>query len=80
MNIVNVYLPPSPSLVKRNIPEPEATEMIEAIMDQLQPQLPVIVCGDFNARISNRTPLLDDGHPSREAVDTYVCARAPWFI
>jgi exonuclease III len=80
INIVNIYLPPVSSLTKRAIPETEAIESIEEIVNALQPQLQTIICGDFNARIGSRTPTLEDGHPPRTAVDTYICKRAPWLI
>lgn len=46
----------------------------------MQPQLTTMVCGDFNARIGSRTPLLDNNHPPRTVIDTYVCPRASWFV
>ena len=46
----------------------------------LQLQHTTVICGDFNARIGDRTPLLDHDHPPRFATDTYVCPRATWFI
>jgi hypothetical protein len=39
-----------------------------------------LVCGDFNARIGPNIPDLDDEHPPRLAIDTYICPRAPWLL
>ena len=77
---MNIYLPPTASLQKRNIPETAATEQIEATMEQLQPQLVTVLCGDFNTRIGNRTPTMEEDHPDRIAADKYICTRAPWFL
>jgi hypothetical protein len=68
------------SLKRRNIPEQEATEHITNTLDQLQPQLKTIICGDFNTRIGDRKPTIEDDHPDRTTADTYICTRAPWFI
>jgi Endonuclease/Exonuclease/phosphatase family. len=76
MNIVTIYLPPTSSLKKRNITEETATKQAEDIMDQTQPQLTTLVCGDFNARIGTRTPILEDMHPKRTVEDHHICARA----
>ena len=39
-----------------------------------------LICGDFNTRIGDRKPTLEEEHPDRTAVDEYICTRAPWFI
>jgi len=78
--VVNVYLPPTSSLARRNIAEAQATSLLAGVMDNLQPQLTTLVCGDFNARVGQRIPLLDHIHPTRTALDTYICNRATWFL
>jgi hypothetical protein len=80
VNIANTYLPPTSSLTKRNIPEADATSLVESVLANLQPQLLTIVCGDFNARIGTLVPSLDIPHPPRLACDSFVCPRAKWFI
>jgi hypothetical protein len=75
-----VYLPPTSSLTRRGITEAQATTMLAEVMDEMQPQLTTIVCGDFNARVGTRVPLLDHTHPTRTVQDLHVCTRAPWFI
>ena len=80
LNVVNIYLPPTASLMKCNIPESQAIEAIEDTLDNIQPQFTTVICGDFNARIGNRIPDIEDIHPHRTAVDKYICTRAPWFI
>ena len=37
VNIINVYLPPLSSLLRRNITEAQATTQLEEVMEQLQP-------------------------------------------
>jgi hypothetical protein len=37
VNVINVYLPPTSSLKRRNITEAEATAQIEEIIDNTQP-------------------------------------------
>ena len=78
--IVNVYLPPTSSLARRDIAETQATAQLELVLEHLQPQLSTIVCGDFNARVGNRTPILTQEHPPRTVTDTHMCPRAKWFI
>jgi exonuclease III len=80
INIINIYLPPTSSLTKRNIPEDQATSEIEDLLDSIQPQLPTILCGDLNTRIGNRIPSIEEGHPERISADNYICKRAPWLL
>ena len=80
VNIVNVYLPPTSSLARRDILELQATSQLETVLEAIQPQLTTVICGDFNARIGDRIPLLTHGHPTRTATDSHVCPRATWFI
>ena len=63
MNVINIYLPPTASLTKRNIPEEKATEAIEDILEGIQPQLTTVLCGDLNTMIGNRVPNIIEGHP-----------------
>jgi hypothetical protein len=80
INVVNVYIPPTSSLALRDITEAQATTLLAEVMDLVQPQLTTLVCGDFNARVGTRVPLLDHTHPTRTVFDTHVCSRANWFI
>lgn len=80
INIINVYLPPTSSLARRDITEANATAQLEAVLEKVQPQLKTVICGDFNARIGTRTPLLDHPHPPRTVTDTHICPRATWFL
>lgn len=80
VNIANVYLPPTSSLARRDIPEAHATSQLENVLEHLQPQLLTVICGDFNARIGTRVPTLDITHPPRTSCDTHVCPRAKWFL
>ena len=80
INIVNVYVPPTSSLTRRDITEAQATAQVEIALEQMQPQHITIICGDFNARICARAPLLNNDHPPRIVTDTHICARATWFI
>jgi endonuclease/exonuclease/phosphatase family metal-dependent hydrolase len=80
INIVNIYLPPAQSLKRRAITEAQATAHIEDIIDQTQPQLTTIVCGDFNARTGSQTPKLDTTHPPRTVSDPHICPRAKWLL
>jgi exonuclease III len=80
INVVNIYVPPTSSLARRNITELQATEQLESVLEWVQPQLLTVMCGDFNARIGNRVPLLDNEHPPRIATDQHICPRATWFL
>jgi endonuclease/exonuclease/phosphatase family metal-dependent hydrolase len=39
-----------------------------------------IICGDFNTRVGDRKPTMEEDHPARTAADKYICTRAPWFL
>jgi exonuclease III len=80
VNIVNIYLPPTSSLAKRDITEAHATAQLENALEPLQPQLLTILCGDFNARTGTLLPTLDIPHPPRMACDSHVCPRAKWLL
>jgi hypothetical protein len=80
INIINIYLPPTSSLTKQNIPEEQATGEVEDLLDSIQPQLTTILCGDLNTRIGNQIPNIDEGHPERRSEDKYICKRAPWLL
>jgi endonuclease/exonuclease/phosphatase family metal-dependent hydrolase len=80
INVVNVYLPPTSSLARRAIAEAHATASLAEVMDCTQPQLTTLVCGDFNARVGKRIPLLDHAHPTRTTFDKHICTRANWLI
>ena len=72
ISIANVYLPPTSSLARRDITETQAIAQVEGVMEHIQPQLQTVICGDFNARIGDRTPLLDIEHPTRTVTDTHL--------
>jgi exonuclease III len=80
INIVNIYVPPTSSLTRRGITEAQATAQVELVLERLQPQHTTLLCGDFNARIGTRAPLLNNDHPPRIVTDTHICPRANWFI
>jgi exonuclease III len=80
INIINVYIPPTSSLARRDITEAQATAQVELVLEKIQPQHTTLICGDFNARIGTRTPLLNNDHPPRIANDTHICPRANWFV
>ena len=75
--IINVYLPHKSSLARRDIAETQATAELELVLEHLQPQLSTIVCGDFNARVGNRTPVLTQEHPPRTVIDTAALQMIP---
>jgi exonuclease III len=80
INIVNVYLPPTSSLTRRDITETHATSLLESVLEGLKPQLTTFICGDLNARVGTLIPTLENIHPPRLACDTHVCPRAKWLI
>ena len=80
INVINVYMPPYGSLSRKGIKETEATALLDEVIENTQLQLTTLICGDFNARIGTRTPLLDFEHPPRTTDDMYTCSRANWLI
>jgi hypothetical protein len=80
LNIVNVYLPPTSLLACRDITEIQATNQLELVMETIQPQLLMVMYGNFNARIGYHTPLLDHDHSPRYATYTHICPQATWFL
>jgi hypothetical protein len=80
VNIANVYLPPTSSLAKRGITEAHATAQLELALEDIQPQLLTLLCGDLNARIGTLAPSLDTIHPTRTACDDHICPRAKWLM
>lgn len=80
VNVANVYLPPTLSLAKHDITEAHATAQLEHALEQTQPQLLAILCGNFNTRISTLIPTLEIAQLPRTACYTHVCSRAKWFL
>jgi endonuclease/exonuclease/phosphatase family metal-dependent hydrolase len=80
VNVINVYLPPASSLTKRGIEEDTARDAVTSILTHIPPQMPTIVCGDFNTRIGQLTPKFDSSCRPRESEDKRVCPRAPWLL
>jgi exonuclease III len=80
ISITNVYMPPTRSLNKRNIPEASARQDIEDILTTIPPQQRSIVCGDFNTRTGTLSPTIHDQPTYRHSIDHRRCPRATWLI
>ena len=80
MWVGNVYIPPAQNLTKRNIAEDVARSYVEDITSSFPTEDRIIVCGDWNARIGNLSPTINDHTIPRLSNDTFKNARAPWLI
>ena len=76
----NVYLPPALSLVRRGIEEEMARCQIEEVMSCIPQQDVQVVCGDWNARVADLSPTIDDISIPRKSDDPHTNCRAPWLI
>ena len=56
--ICNVYLPPTQNLARRGVLEEVARDGLQDVMVDVPRDAPVVVCGDFNARVGNLAPVV----------------------
>jgi hypothetical protein len=80
ISIVNAYLLPTSLLARCNITEAHTSTQLELVLELVQPQLTMVICGNFNTRIGTRISALDHPHPPCHATDTHVCPHATWFL
>jgi hypothetical protein len=69
MWIGNIYLPPIISQQKRGIDETIARSLVEDTVGSFPPQETTIMCGDWNTRIANLAPTLDEINTARLSDD-----------
>ena len=48
--VCNVYMPPSGNLARRSYTEESVRELVEQVLGSMPPDMPAVMCGDFNAR------------------------------
>ena len=60
MWVGNVYLPPVQSLQKRKINEEVACSMIDDVIECFQNKITTVMCGDWNTRIGNVSPEIEE--------------------
>jgi hypothetical protein len=75
-----VYLPPALSLQRRGIDEDMARSQIEEIMSSIPQQDAQVVCGDWNTRVADLSPTVNDITVPRKSDDPHTNCRAPWLI
>jgi hypothetical protein len=66
----NIYFPPIISQHKRGIDETVAKSLIEDTIGCFPAQETTVMCGDWNTRIANLAPKLDDINTTRLSADT----------
>ena len=49
-------------------------------MSEVPAKTRVLMGGDWNTRVGDKTPHINDSELSRHSEDNVVCARAPWLI
>jgi hypothetical protein len=76
----NVYLPPAPSLRRRDVDEEVARSHIEDILGCIPQQAVQVICGDWNTRVADLSPTIDDITIPRMSDDPHTNCRAPWLI
>ena len=76
----NVYLPPAQGLTKRGIDEEVARSHIEDVLSCIPQQAVQVICGDWNARVADLSPTIDDVTIPRKSLDPLPNSRAPWLI
>jgi hypothetical protein len=76
----NVYLPPTENMLKRGMDEDLAHDLIEDITGSIPQHSKSIICGDWNTRIGNLYPKIDEKDIPRVSLDPIVSTRAPWLI
>jgi hypothetical protein len=76
----NVYVPPVQSLQKRGLDEDVVRSLVEDIVSCIPHQATQVVCGDWNTRIGNLSPTIEETTIPRQSEDKKLNARAPWLI
>jgi exonuclease III len=76
----NVYLPPAPNLSNRGIDEQVARSYVEDILGCILSQESKVICGDWNTRVGELSPTIDDIQIPRKSIGKIVNDRAPWLI
>jgi hypothetical protein len=54
--------------------------LIEDILGSFQNSMNHVICGDWNARIGNMSPKINDISTKRQSEDIITNSRAPWVI
>ena len=80
MWVGNVYMPPEQSLYKRGLDEEIARSHVEDVVGCIPHQATQVVCGDWNTRIGNLLPTIEETTIPRQSEDNKLNARAPWLI
>ena len=75
-----MYIPPVQNLQKRGIDEDVACSFTEDILDYIPHNSNSVVCGEFNARIGEMSPTIEEVQIPRKSEDKWSNARAPWVL
>ena len=73
-------MPPTSCLQKRGIEEDIARSFVEDTVGCFPKTDTTVICGDWNTRIGDASPTVDDVKLVRQSVDKHTNARAPWLI
>ena len=53
---------------------------MESILGLIPPDLPAVLCGDFNAHTAQLAPRVNGTVLDRSSADSTSCSRGRWFI
>lgn len=65
---------------KRGVNEDTARGLVEDVTESIPMHTKSVVCGDWNARIGQLYPKIDETNIARKSLDDGVGPRAPWVI
>jgi exonuclease III len=78
--IGNIYMPPAPNLQRRGVDEEETRILIQDIVEEFPRNEKQIICGDWNTRVGELSPNIDDTVLKRKSRDKMTNIRTPWLI
>ena len=69
MWVGNIYLPPIYNQQRRGVDETVTRSLVEDIIGGFPAQDTTVMCGDWNTRIANLSPNLEEGSTTRMSED-----------
>ncbi len=78
--VCNTYLPPMQNLARRGVGEEEARAGLLDALAEIPHDANLAVCGDFNARVGEHAPTVQNVQLLRTSEDKKVCSRGEWLV
>lgn len=73
-------MPPTYNLRRRGVDEDSARVGLLDALSEVPHNAKLAVCGDFNARVGTRAPMVSDVQLPRVSADVQVCRRGKWLV